>query len=310
MSDHLKGLLITALGVMMIVPDSLFVRLIGADAYTIAFWRALFAGLTIGCGVLIFQGPGAFRGLTRHGRPMLIYILTLAVSSNLFVVAVSMTSVANVVFIIAAMPAFAALFSFVFLGERLSRRTALTIAAVAVGIAIIAFGSGDSERATIEGDLVALLVPAFFAIALTAARSMKSISLLPAIPVSFLIGTIVLAPFATPMSVPSDDWIFVILHGGVFIAASTAFISMGPRYLPSAEVSLLILLESVLAPILAWVVVDEDPGRWAIVGGSVVIGALAVSNLVALARRRRHPGAISDRLEAHVVVEGDEGPPP
>lgn len=276
---------------MLIVPDSLFVRLIGADAYTIAFWRTLLAGATIGFGVLLFQGPGAFRGLMRPGWPIVIYILSLAISSNLFVVAVSMTSIANVVFIIAAMPAFAALFSLIFLGERLSRRTGMTIAAVAVGIAVIAYGSGDNARASLEGDLVALAVPAFFAIALTAARKLKTVSLMPAITVSFLIGALALAPFATPMSVPAGDWGLVLLHGGVFIAASNALISMGPRYLPSAEVSLLILLESVLAPILAWVVVDEDPGRWAILGGSVVIGALAVSNLVALARRRRRPGA-------------------
>lgn len=276
---------------MLIVPDSLFVRLIGADAYTIAFWRTLLAGATIGIGVMLFQGPGAFRGLMRPGWPIVMYILSLAISSNLFVVAVSMTSIANVVFIIAAMPAFAALFSLIFLGERLSRRTGMTIAAVAVGIAVIAYGSGDNARASLEGDLVALAVPAFFAIALTAARKLKTVSLMPAITVSFLIGALALAPFATPMSVPAGDWGLVLLHGGVFIAASNALISMGPRYLPSAEVSLLILLESVLAPILAWVVVDEDPGRWAILGGSVVIGALAVSNLVALARRRRRPGA-------------------
>ncbi len=276
---------------MLIVPDSLFVRLIGTDAYTIAFWRTLLAGATIGIGVMLFQGPGAFRGLMRPGWPIVIYILSLAISSNLFVVAVSMTSIANVVFIIAAMPAFAALFSLIFLGERLSRRTGMTIAAVAVGIAVIAYGSGDNARASLEGDLVALAVPAFFAIALTAARKLKTVSLMPAITVSFLIGALALAPFATPMSVPASDWWLVLLHGGVFIAASNALISMGPRYLPSAEVSLLILLESVLAPILAWVVVDEDPGRWAILGGSVVIGALAVSNLVALARRRRRPGA-------------------
>ena len=66
---------------------------------------------------------------------------------------------------------------------------------------------------------------------------------------------------------------------------------LGPRYLSSAEVALLILLESVLAPLLVWAVVGEDPGRWALVGGAVVIGALLVSNLIALRRRRRVPVA-------------------
>jgi drug/metabolite transporter (DMT)-like permease len=63
-------------------------------------------------------------------------------------------------------------------------------------------------------------------------------------------------------------------------------LALGPRYIPSPEVGLLILLESVLAPLLAWVVVGEDPGPYALVGGAVVIGALAVSNVVALSRRK------------------------
>jgi drug/metabolite transporter (DMT)-like permease len=66
---------------------------------------------------------------------------------------------------------------------------------------------------------------------------------------------------------------------------------LGPRYLSSAEVALLILLESVLAPLLVWAVVGEDPGIWAIFGGAVVIGALLVSNLIALRRSRRVPVA-------------------
>ena len=86
---------------------------------------------------------------------------------------------------------------------------------------------------------------------------------------------------------PSDDWIWVALHGGFFVTISTALLAIGPRYLPSAEVALLILVESVLAPILAWVVVGEDPGKWALIGGAVVVGALAVSNMIALMRGRR-----------------------
>ncbi|MEL6648159.1 MAG: EamA family transporter, partial [Pseudomonadota bacterium] len=75
------------------------------------------------------------------------------------------------------------------------------------------------------------------------------------------------------------------LSHGVFIAIATCFLTLGPRYISSAEVSLLILLESVLAPLLVWAWIGEDPGRWALVGGVVVIGALVVSNLMVMMRR-------------------------
>ncbi|MFC6582944.1 EamA family transporter [Sulfitobacter aestuariivivens] len=87
------------------------------------------------------------------------------------------------------------------------------------------------------------------------------------------------------MSIPDSQWVLVAMHVG-FIVVSSVLLAIGPRYITSAEVGLLVLLESVLAPILAWIVVGEDPGSYALVGGAVVVGALAVSNLVALRRRR------------------------
>ena len=65
-----------------------------------------------------------------------------------------------------------------------------------------------------------------------------------------------------------------------------ALLAIGPRFITSAEVSLLILLESILAPLLAWAVIDEHPGAYALAGGAIVVGALLVSNLVALRRNR------------------------
>jgi drug/metabolite transporter (DMT)-like permease len=308
MSDHLKGLVLTLIGVLMIVPDSLFIRLIEAPALTIAFWRALLAALTIGAGVLLVQGPGAFRGLFRLGPGLWIYIVTMAIPGVLFVIAVKLTAVANVVFIIAAMPAFAALQSWAFLGERPGRRTGWTILAVALGIAVIAFGSGQTEGASRLGDLVAIAVALIFAAALTTARKLRATSLVPAIPLAYFATAAVLWPFTDPLDVAPQSWGLLVLHGGVFIAASTALITIGPRYLPSAEVALLILLESVLAPVLVWVVLGEDPGRWALAGGVLVLGALAVSNAVALAGRRRVRVAPGTSV-AQPLPAGEQDPP-
>ena len=159
-----------------------------------------------------------------------------------------------------------------------------TIAAVAVGLAIIAYGSGDTEGASIEGDLVALAVSALFAAGLTAARKVKHVSMVPAVPIGYLSASICLLPFIDPFAIEADKWLLVPLHG-IFIVISSALLALGPRYISSAEVGLLILLESVLAPLLAWMVIDEFPGNWALLGGLVVISALGISNAIVLLRK-------------------------
>ncbi|MCW8842491.1 MAG: DMT family transporter [Rhodobacteraceae bacterium] len=285
MNMQAKGLLITMLGALLVVPDSLFVRLIEAEPLVIAFWRAVTAGTAIFVGVVLWMGPGAISASLRTGWHGALYILVLAASGVLFVLAVSLTSVANVVIIIATMPIFAAIFSRVFLGEPISRRMALTMVVVMVGLGIVAYGTGENQTASRAGDALALVLTASFAAALTAVRRVRQTSMVPAVPVAFLLCGLVLWPFVEPMSIARDQVWLVLLHGA-FITGSSVFLALGPRYITSAEVALLILLETVLAPLLAWGVVAEAPGLWALVGGAVVVGALAVSNGIVLLRRR------------------------
>ncbi|KIN65329.1 Transmembrane protein [Sulfitobacter noctilucae] len=286
MSDQVKGLLITFFGVLFVVPDSLFVRLIDADALTVAFWRLLLSGGLTATWVLVTGGTAPFRAVLRTGRYGLIYMIGVGASGVLFVLAVSLTSVANVVFIIASLPIFAAIFSRVFLFEPFSRRTLLTIAAVVPGLAIIAYGSGETDHASLAGDLLALGVSALFAAALTAARHARATSMVPGVAMGCLLAALCILPFTQPFSVPPEQAPLVLAHGG-FILFSSVLLAIGPRFITSAEVGLLVLLESVFAPLLAWAVIGENPGSYAVVGGSIVIGALFISNLVLLMRQHR-----------------------
>ncbi|WP_341233745.1 DMT family transporter [uncultured Sulfitobacter sp.] len=285
MNDQARGFLVTLIGVLCVVPDSLFVRLIDAPALTIAFWRLVVAGGLI-CGWIFWaKGPGPFQAVLRTGRYGAIYMVGTGASGVLFVLAVSLTSVANVVFIIASLPVFAAIYSRIFLAEPISRRMLITIAAVMVGMAFIAYGSGHTGHASLAGDLLALAVSALFAAGLTAARHAKAVSMVPGAGLSYLIAALLIAPFAAPLAMPADQAPLVLGHG-VFIMVSSVLLALGPRYITSAEVGLLVLLESVLAPLLVWAVVGEDPGGYALIGGGLVILALFASNMVALSRRK------------------------
>ena len=198
-----------------------------------------------------------------------------------FVFAVSKTSVANVVFILASMPIFSSIFSYFFLKERIYLRTLITTAFVMVGLACIAFGSMQSEIASWKGDVWAIYVSVAYAAALTAIRKLKSFSLIPAIPVGYIGAALIMSLFTDPFYSFSNNWLLYFGHG-LFIALGTCLLAIGPRFISAPEVALLILLESVLAPLLVWLFLGEDPGQWALFGGFIVLLSLLISNIVAV----------------------------
>ena len=284
-SDYSKGMIITALGVLLVVPDSLFVRLIDGDPMVTAFWRALSSGSLVAVVVLATAGTKGFSDVIKVGPPAFIYMVLIASTTPGFVLAISNTSVANAVFIFASMPVFSALFGWIFLRERIGRRMVLTMIVVFIGLAIIAQGSGENEQAHWVGDAWALYVTIAYAGALTAVRRAKDVPMIPAVPLGYLGAALVIWMFKDPFDALSTTWMLYLAHG-FFIGAATVFLTLGPRYISATEVALLILLESVLAPILVWFVLGEDPGKLALLGGAVVIGALLVSTVIAMRRAR------------------------
>jgi len=285
MNDHMKGIAITTLGILLVTPDTIFVRMIIADPMVISFWRGLFSGLVVLMLVSAFQGRAGFLAVFKTGWLGVLYIALIGSTTFAVVLAVEHTSVANVVFIFAAMPIFALIFSRVLLGEPISRRMVLTMIAVIAGLGIIGYGSQSSQIASWKGDLWALYVAAAYALALTVLRMLKGTSMVPAIPIAYIGAAMLVSVFIDPIPAFSAQWPTFVAHG-IFIGFATCLLTIGPRYISAAEVALLVLLESVLAPLLIWAIANEHPGKWAINGGLVVIGALLVSNLCVLLRRR------------------------
>jgi len=250
-----------------------------------AFWRSASSGALVFFGLLIFGGWKSFRNVFIMGWLGWFYTLIIGSTAPAFVFAVSKTSVANVVFILASMPIFSSIFSYIFLKERIYLRTLITNAFVMVGLACIAFGSMQSEIASWKGDVWAIYVSVAYAAALTAIRKLKSFSLIPAIPIGYIGAALTMSLFTDPFSSFSNNWLLYFGHG-LFIALGTCLLAIGPRFISAPEVALLILLESVLAPLLVWLVIGEDPGQWALFGGFIVLLSLLISNFVAVREAR------------------------
>ena len=281
-NDQITGVTIAMIGVLAIVPDSLFLRLIGADVLTTTFWRSLISAIVISFGLIIFYRGKTLSFIRSPGKSGVVFIISYALGNILFITSIELTSVANTLFIISTTPIFAAIISRVFLNEKISRRMIITIFGALFGILIIVSGSPRGSYFLNLGDLAALGVAISFSINLTSARIGAKSSMIPAIAISSLLLPLCIVFFIKPFDIDNKDWIYLFILSGFFVPIATCFMSTAPRYITSPEVSLIILLEAILAPLLIWYVLGENPGLKTLIGGTTIIIVLLVSNMIAL----------------------------
>ncbi|MCP4186775.1 MAG: DMT family transporter [Gammaproteobacteria bacterium] len=291
LSQHLKGVIITALGVLIISPDGLLTRLIHVDHWTLIFWRALL--LSFGMWILTSlvhpnQTWRAYREMGRHG---LLMVVLYSIGTISFITAITHTSVANTLIILSTTPLFAALIGFVVLREKIELRTWCAIFLVVVGVYVISSDSGN-QTATLFGDIAAMVGAFFLAAGFTVVRVKPTISVFPVISTSGLVTALVIMPLAQPFAVTQQDMGFLIIMGVYMLPLGTGLMYIGPKYIPASEVGLMLLLESVLGPTWVWLALDEKPGLSTFIGGAIILGTLAINTLwamksAAIARRMR-----------------------
>jgi len=233
--------------------------------------RAVFAALAL----------AAFVALMSRGRPVAAFraigfaglgvAVTTAIASGTFILALNHATVANVLFMQAASPVAAALLAWVAFGESITRRTAFAMAVALAGVALMVGGPGSGGVLGVTASLVMMLA---FAISIVIVRHRRDVSMLPAICLSQVLVVAVAAPFSHPGSGTGRDLLLLALLGVGQMALGLAFVTMGARLLPAAEVALITLLEVVLGPLWVWISISEKPAATAIAGGCVVILAV------------------------------------
>lgn len=208
-----------------------------------------------------------------------------------FITAITHTSVANTLIILSTTPLFAALIGLVVLREAIELRTWCAIGLVVVGIYVMS-SDGDSQGATLYGDIAAMMGAFFLAAGFTVVRRKATISVFPVFSIAGLVTALVVLPVAQPFSVTQQDMGYLIIMGVYMLPLGTALMYIGPKYIPASEVGLMLLLESVLGPTWVWLALDEKPGLRTFVGGAIILSTLAMNTLWAMksasaARRMR-----------------------
>lgn len=263
-------------------------QLEAARSFEVTFWRSFFTAVSLLVILPFFQGRAVFAKIRDGGAALWISGVCWSVMFTAFMVALTLTTVANVLITLALGPLMTAVAARIFIGHRIALRTWLAIAAAGMGI-VWMYGGQVDFQSQLRGMLVALLVPIAGAINWTVVQSNRShgknIDLVPAVLVGAVISSLVTLPLSFPMQATLHD-IGLLAVLGLFQLAIPCVLSVWcASILKAPEISLLALLEVIFGILLAWVGAGEVPGPSVLTGGALVVGALVVNELIGWRQR-------------------------
>jgi drug/metabolite transporter (DMT)-like permease len=258
-----------------------------AHSFEVTFWRSFFTTVSLLVILPFFQGRHVFARLRAGGGWLWLSGVCWSVMFTAFMVALTLTSVANVLITLAVGPFLTALIARLFIGYRIPVRTWAAIAVAGAGIASM-FG-GQASAGQLAGTLVALCVPLAGAVNWTISQRAhaqgKGLDLVPAVLLGAFISSLTTLPLAMPLQASAHDIGLLALLGLVQLAIPCALSVMCARVLKAPEIALLALLEVIFGILLAWIGADEIPSQTVLTGGALVIGALLVNELVGWRQR-------------------------
>lgn len=266
-------------------------RELDASPATQVAGRAVFAAIALFVLVAAIERRAtvaAFRAMGPSGLAMAVF---LAISSGAFLLALNYTTVANVLFMQAAAPMMAALLGWALLSERVDGRTWVALLLAGAGVALMAAGSFDAGAAAVG---LPFLMTASFAAVIVIARHRQNVSMMPATCASQVLVVAACLPFVAVDSASGSDLAILAALGVGQMGVGLAFLTIGARLIPPAQVAVISLLEVVLGPLWVWLAYDERPSAATLVGGLVVVAAVVVQATGDVLVSRRVRG------EAHV----------
>ena len=247
-------------------------RELSVDVPTQLAGRAFFAVVGLVAYVAVAERGALVRAFRAVGRSGLAIAALMAVASGSFIIALNHSSVANILFMQALAPVLAAVLGMT-VGETVVRRTWIAMAVALAGVGVMV---GGPSRPNALGLGLSLLMTTSFAATLVITRHKRDVSMAPATCLSQVLVLLVAAPLSSPSSAGGRDVALMVALGVGQIGLGLVFLTIGGRLIAAAEVALITLLEVVLGPLWVWIFLSEQPGVATLVGGAIVLGAVAI----------------------------------
>ena len=263
------------------------------DIWEIVFWRSLFMGAFVAALLFALRGRETFARVRTVGAAGVVSAACLAGQIYCFIIALSLTSTANTFLLMSVSPLITALFGMAFLGERLRSFTWGAIGFALAGIAIM-FGNGaalDASGRGLLGNLFALAVPCLYACQILFARRVGGPAggapdLMPTLLLAGVFAALPAALLGWPVDATPRDIGLLALMGCVQLGLGCWMMTLAVPHLRAAEMGLLALTETILAPLWVWLGVGERPGSSALAGGACILLALAANAWLTLRAER------------------------
>jgi drug/metabolite transporter (DMT)-like permease len=253
-----------------------------ARSFEVTFWRSFFTALSLLVILPLWQGRGIWSRMPWRSPYFWLSGVCWCVMFTAFMLALTLTAVANVLITMALGPLLTALITRVFLGHQLPRRTWCAIVLAGVGIGWM-YGSQLSLGAPnfLLGSLVALCVPIAGSVQWTLVQKSHAegleLDLVPSVLLGAVISTLLTLPLAWPFQASGHDMALLAGLGTFQLAIPCALSVICARVLKAPEVALLALLEIVFGIALAWLGANEAPQLNVLFGGILVLSALLLN---------------------------------
>lgn len=280
MTNNAKGLALTSLGVFIMSLESLLIKFTTISSFLFSFYIGIFVFISM-ASTLVFKKKKYIKKAIKTSFPILIICGTLMGISNIFfITAVKTTTVANVVIIFSTSALFSALFAYLLYKEKIRKNILYASFFMFIGLFIIF--NDRLDVGSFEGNVYALLCTALFSISFVLLSNYKEMNRVVLTAVSGLSLSIITFFFCDELAIDFKTLVIVMIMGLIISPVSRLLLGNGTKYISASEVSLLMIIETIMAPIWVWIFLNEVPSSYTFIGGSVIIVTLIINSLYTL----------------------------
>ena len=248
-----------------------------ATVWQILLLRSVFFMIALMVFLIATYKKNTIKIIKDAGYPAVLGGLVMSLSFIAFVVSMSITTVANVVFIISTQTMFLAIFGYFYLKEKVSLISFFSILLAMGGITIMV---GDSlSTGSFFGNIIALAIPINFSILVMIIRKNKNLDMVPAIFYSGIFSIIYGLILSESLVFTSHDILMGFFLGVPQLAFGFICITIGSRTTPSTTIGLLMLTETLFGPLWVWLFLNEIPPLSVLIGGLIIIMAIILKSL-------------------------------
>jgi drug/metabolite transporter (DMT)-like permease len=278
LSNQKKGSLLAFIAVILITPDSIFIRLSNIETWGMLFYRGAIPFVVVLIGLIFFYKNNLLKALVGIGYPGIFYVISFSICNITFIISIQNTNVANTLVMIAMAPMLSAILGSIFLKEVPDSKTWIAIIITLIAVSYIFHDS--IEMGNFYGDLFGLITAFGLAGNAVIARFAKNRDLVPSAVIGKLCVAIFAFFFVDTFSLVGTDLIFVPLMCVMCVAIPFVLVTIAPRFIPAEEVNLFFLLETIIGPFWVWLIINEQPSIETIQGGSIILLTIAIHSFL------------------------------